>query len=202
MRECHFSFHYALWEKKSKCKIEKKDDLLRLTCCAFDRFYKTPWRELENWTGGTASDSSRLLFHPTYIADVVTNCVWLVWLTVSRGSESFRQEKSSNVMIEHVASNYYLSLCSEKIISASPNPGLSSIVAKATMNQFQKLKPGDSVCVCLPFNTQRELQSTATSQTRRRRASTEACLWSWTLPRPTASSGAARKTGECFCRRK
>uniref|UniRef100_H3CVU5 Interleukin-1 n=1 Tax=Tetraodon nigroviridis TaxID=99883 RepID=H3CVU5_TETNG len=40
---------------------------------------------------------------------------------VSRGSESFKQEKSSNVMIQHVASHYYLSLVSEKIISASPN---------------------------------------------------------------------------------
>ncbi|TNM90894.1 hypothetical protein fugu_003183 [Takifugu bimaculatus] len=44
-------------------------------------------------------------------------------MLVARGSESFKQENSSNVMIEHVASHYYLSsLCSQKAISTSPNP--------------------------------------------------------------------------------
>lgn len=55
-------------------------------------------------------------------------------------------------MIEHVASHYYLSLCSEKIISASANPGLSSRVTEATMNHFQKLPLGDSVCVISKFS--------------------------------------------------
>nr|AEJ36292.1 IL-1Ra protein [Tetraodon nigroviridis] len=51
---------------------------------------------------------------------------------VSRGSESFKQEKSSNVMIQHVASHYYLSLVSEKIISASPNPERITIYSYKT----------------------------------------------------------------------
>ncbi|XP_044048382.1 interleukin-1 family member A [Siniperca chuatsi] len=42
---------------------------------------------------------------------------------VPRGSGSFRQEKSKNVSIKHVASHQYLrGLCSQKTIYASPNP--------------------------------------------------------------------------------
>lgn len=57
----------------------------------------------------------------------------LVWLfpvsrQVSRGSESFRMEKSSNIAIQHVPSLYYLrGLCSQRVIYASPNPGLPFI---------------------------------------------------------------------------
>lgn len=54
--------------------------------------------------------------------------VWLflVSLSVPRGSGSFKQEKHSNVSIEHVASHQYLrGLCSQKSIYTSPNPGLS-----------------------------------------------------------------------------
>lgn len=51
-------------------------------------------------------------------------------------------------MIEHVASHYYLSsLCSQKTISASPNPGLLSRVTGATLNYLQKLLSGGfSMC--------------------------------------------------------
>lgn len=47
-------------------------------------------------------------------------------LSVPRGGGSFRQEKLSNVLIENLATRQYLrGICSEKIVYASPNPGLS-----------------------------------------------------------------------------
>lgn len=61
-------------------------------------------------------------------------CAWLSCVSVSRGSDSFRQEKSTNVVVEHVASHYYLSLFSEKVISVSPNPGSNQIQSHRSHN--------------------------------------------------------------------
>ena len=49
------------------------------------------------------------------------------------------------------------------------------------------------------FCIQRKWPSTYTSQAKWRRIS-EVCLWSWTFPDPTASSGATRKRRRCSCR--
>lgn len=50
-----------------------------------------------------------------------------------------------------MASHYYLSLCSERIISASANPGLSPRVTEATINHFQKFLSG-GLSLCHLFN--------------------------------------------------